>query len=202
MRSVFRPRFGQIMSLVIIALCVVALVSSMVHDGFSALWTVGPWMALVALVMWAAYWNPRVVVDDAGVHLVNILRTVTVPWPAIKDLETKWSLTLVTAYGKFTAWAAPAPGGMASARAANRRARLGVDQASYGDDATHLSATQSSPSGFAAGVIRERWERLREDGHLDEPRLEFDRPPIRWHWEMIAGVVVLAALAATMTAFA
>lgn len=190
------------MSSVIVALCVVALVSSMVHDGFSALWTVGPWMALVALVMWAAYWNPKVIVDDGGVHMVNILRTVTVPWPAIKDIETKWSLTLVTAYGKYTAWAAPAPGGMAAARAANRRARLGVDQAGHGDDATHVSATQSSPSGFAASTIRDRWEQLRRDGHLDAPRLEFDRPPITWHWEMMAGVVVLTALAATMTTFA
>lgn len=202
MRSVFRPRFGQVMSCVIVALCVVALASSMVHDGFSALWTVGPWMALVALVMWGAYWNPKVIVDDGGVHLVNILRTVTVPWPAIEDIETKWSLTLVTAYGKFTAWAAPAPGGMAAARAANRRARLGVDQAGHGDDAAHVSATPSSPSGSAAAAIRDRWERLRAGGHLDDPRLEFDRPPIRWHWELIAGVVALAALAATVTALA
>lgn len=187
------------MSCVIIALCVIALVSTAVHDGPRALWTAGPWLALVSLAVWAAYWNPRVIVDDGAVHLVNILRTVSVPWPAIQEIDTKWSLTLVTAYGKFTAWAAPAPGGMAAARAAGRRNRLGVDQAGHGDDATHVSATQSSPSGLAAATIRDRWEHLKEGGHLDSPRLEFDRPPVTWHWPVIAGIVALALIAAAVT---
>ena len=56
-------------------------------------------------------------------HLVNVLRTIDLPWPAIQLVDTKWALTLVTAYGKFTAWAAPAPGGMASARRMTRSDR-------------------------------------------------------------------------------
>ena len=85
----------------------VALSSS---DGPSALWRAGPWLALVAGACWALFWRPEVVVDDGGVRLVNVSRTIDVPWPSIQAVDTKWALTLITAYGRFTGWAAPAPG--------------------------------------------------------------------------------------------
>ena len=49
-------------------------------------------------------------------------------------------------------------------------------------------------SGDAATIVRRRWERLRAEGFLDDPRLEFDKPPIRWHWQVGLVVVALAAL--------
>ena len=70
-----------------------------------------PWMALLALACWATFWRPRVAVSDAGVRARQRQpRTIFIPWPALHDIDTKWSLTLITAYGRFTAWSAPAPG--------------------------------------------------------------------------------------------
>lgn len=200
MKSVFRPRFGQVLAVAIIVLCAAALVASTVHDGIHALWSIGPWMALVSLAVWSVYWNPRVVVDEGGVRLVNVLRTVDLPWPAIQRIDTKWSLTLFTAYGKYTAWAAPAPGGMARARAnAARRGsrRSPVPEAARGfDQSLRAGDLATSPSGSAATVIRERFEALHSAGHLDDPKLESARPPITWHWPIIAGLLALIALTA------
>ena len=51
-----------------------------------------------------------------------------------------------------------------------------------------------SPSGTAAVLIRDRWDALRRAGHLDDPRLEDERAPVRWHLgTLLAGVVLLAA---------
>ena len=49
-------------------------------------------------------------------------------------------------------------------------------------------------SGDAAMMVRRRWERLRSDGFLDEPRLEFDKPPVHWHWDVAVVILGLALL--------
>jgi hypothetical protein len=49
-------------------------------------------------------------------------------------------------------------------------------------------------SGDAAMIVRRRWDRLRADGFLDNARLEFDRPPIHWHWKTGVAVAGLIAL--------
>jgi hypothetical protein len=44
--------------------------------------------------------------------------------------------------------------------------------------------------------VRRRWQELKDAGHLDRPRLEFERPPGHWHFGFIAasaGLIVWAA---------
>ncbi len=94
--------------------CAIALVVVLVTDGAGGLLAYAPWLLLPAAVVWAVFWNPRVVVDDSGLTLVNVLRTVRLPWPAIQDVDTRWALKLHTAYGTFGAWAAPSAGRYAS----------------------------------------------------------------------------------------
>ena len=137
-----------------------------------------PWLLLVSGAVWAMFWNPRVVVDDGGVHLVNPLRTIDVPWPAIQNVDTKWALTLITAYGRFTAWAAPAPGGLATARKMTRTDREAIpSSARDAQGAIRPGDLPETASGSAALIIRRRWEELRDAGWLDDPRLEHERRP-------------------------
>lgn len=200
--AVFRPLFGRVLAGAIITLCLLGLVGTLVYDGVSGLGTIAPWLALVALMVWAAYWRPQVRVDDGGVHVVNVLRTIDLPWPAIQRIDTKWALTLVTAYGRYTAWAAPAPGGIATARAASRASLKGLPESTYGPGGSvRPGDVPTSPSGAAAAEVRRRWEELRDAGHLDDPRLEFARVPVRWHWPVIVGapaLILIGALAAAV----
>lgn len=201
-RAVFRPTFGRVLAAAIVVLCAAGLLMALVNDGPTALWQVGPWLVLVGGTVWAAYWRPEVSVDDGGVHLVNVLRTIDLPWPAIQRVDTKWALTLVTAYGKYTAWAAPAPGGMATARAASKGTLRGLPESTYGPgNSIRPGDVPTSPSGAAAAEVRRRWEELRDAGRLDAPVLEFERPPVRWHWPVIAAapvVILIGVLSALL----
>ena len=60
----------------------------------------GGGVALPAVLAWAMFWNPR---DRRSTMPACCWSTssaaIRLPWPAIKEIDTKWSLTLITAYG-------------------------------------------------------------------------------------------------------
>lgn len=127
-------------------------------------------LALFALLGWAAFWRPCVEVSDGGVLVVNTLRSVHVPWPALDEVEGRYGLRLHTAYGAVQAWGAQAPSGTARAR------------------------RRESP---VAEVVRERWEQLQAAGFLDRRVLERPDLGVTWHRGTLAAAGVLALCAVT-----
>lgn len=125
-------------------------------------------VALLALLVWLAFWRPHVEVSDGGVEVRNVWWTVHVPWPALRDVDSRLGLRLVTVYGSYQAWSVPAP----------RRTRTGAARV---------------PTDAAAAVL-ERWEELRRAGHLDDARLESCRARTRIHAGAIAATGTLALL--------
>lgn len=193
MHEEFRPGFGRGLTVAVGVVAVVSLVAVAATSGFADALLTLPWLALAFTCCWAIFWRPCVIVSDAGVRLVNVTRTIDVPWPALVDVETRYALTLHTAYGRFAAWAAPAPGAGTALRTA-MRSRPVRDDDDPEKKAVSMGEIAGTSSGDAATIVRRRWERLRDAGHLDDPRLEFERPPIRWHWHIAAGVLALALL--------
>jgi hypothetical protein len=190
---VFRPVFGRVLTVVIALICAGAEIAGLITEPDDAMRLL-PWLALVAGTCWALFWRPAVVVDDGGVHLVNPLRTIDVPWPAIQAIDTKYAHVLITAYGRFTAWAAPAPGVRETVRASRQETRhLPASTAAGGG--IRPGDLPSSPSGGVALTIRRRWEQLRDAGYLDDPRLEHERAPVTWHLPLIAAGAALAVVA-------
>jgi Bacterial PH domain len=135
-----------------------------------------------------------VIVDDSGVQVVNVFRTIHLPWPSINAVDTKWALRLYTAYGRYTAWAAPAPSVHEVLRASHQDAAHLPDD-TYAADGIRLGDLPTSPSGNAALMIRRRWQELRGAGHLENPRLERERPVVTWHTGTMAVGVAMALLA-------
>jgi len=191
--DVFRPMWGRVLCVAPAIGCAVSLLALVISDGASALWQGGPPLALAAGACWAIFWRPAVVVNDGGVRLVNVFRTVELPWPSIQRVETKYALTLYTAYGRYTAWAAPAPGAHDAVRSTRSDAHHLPDSA-WTSEGSRPGDLPSTASGSAASLIRRRWDVLRKEGHLDDPRLERDRPPIRWHLAQVAVGATLLAL--------
>jgi hypothetical protein len=197
--DVFRSVWGRVLCVVLGVACVGSLAALLVSDGVTALWQVAPPLALVVGACWAIFWRPAVVVHDGGVRIVNVFRTVELPWPSIERVDTKYALTLYTAYGRFTAWAAPAPGAHEAVRSTRSDAHHLPDSA-WTNEGSRPGDLPSTASGSAASLIRRRWETLRKAGHLENPRLERARPPIRWHLAQIAvgatllGVSILGLL--------
>lgn len=195
MPTTYRPGASRLLAGAIFAIGAVAVVALIIEGGVAGMLRYGWWVMLVAVLAWALFWNPRVHVDASGVLLVNVFRTIRLPWPSIQEIDTKWSLTLKTAYGSYSAWAAPSPGRHGTRRVTDQDLRH-LPQSSYdADNSVRPGDAPTSPSGQAAWAIRDQWEALRDAGHLDNPRLEFERPPVTWHVGIMLCLAGLCALA-------
>jgi hypothetical protein len=188
-----RPLFSRIVAAIVVVFAIAALVSFvMAYDGATLLRTIAA-PALAGYAAWLVLWQPAVHISDSGVRLENVFRTIHLPWPSIQRIDTKWSLTLYTTFGRFAAWAAPAPG---------RHSQLSVDPAdtrnlpdsSYVGGALRPGDVPRTASGDAATIIRMRWEHLRDAGYLEDARPETERPPVRIHWVRAGILVALVAL--------
>jgi hypothetical protein len=186
-----RPWWGRALTIAIAAICCSVTIWTGVSDSWGDAALTVPWMALLTLSCWATFWRPRVAVSAAGVELVNVSRTVFVPWPALYDVDTKWALTLITAYGRFRAWSAPAPGTRAAllSLVGSRR-----QHAPPGPEVVRPGDLIDSPSGAAAALIRHRWDAVRAAGHLENPRLERDRAQVTWHLTTALACAALLAV--------
>lgn len=122
------------------------------------------------------FWLPRVDVTPARVEIVNAFRSYRVTWPAIREVGTRWSMTLYTVSGRIEAWAAPAPGPLtgAASRASQRPGR-GDRRGGQG----------------AAAIVRAQWEAYREAGALGA--VEGEGVESNWHPVRIALMLLLGA---------
>jgi hypothetical protein len=192
----FHPAFGRGLTVAVAVAAVITFVFIISSSGMRDALLTLPWLCLFVTCCWAVFWRPGVVVSDAGIRLVNVTRTIDVPWPALLEVETRYALTLRTSYGRFTAWAAPAPGA-GSALRTSMRSRRTYDTTDPDDEpaSSSMGDLEGTASGDAATMVRRRWDRLREAGHLDAPQLEFEAPPTHWHWEtglVVAGLAVVS----------
>lgn len=190
----YRSAFGRILAVVTGVLGCGALVVGLVTSP-GATWPFVAPVVLVVFWVWAAYWRPALMVSPAGVEVRNVTRTIELPWPAIQHVDTKYALTLVTAFGDYAAWAAPAPS--RSTVSAARRSTENLPQAARRSGATvGTGDLLNSASGQAAAIIRARQEELREAGLLDDPRIERNRPRVTWHVGTLAtlGLLLVASV--------
>lgn len=192
----FVSRFNRVLAAVIWALDAFIVVAVLFGTQADRLLTVVPGAA-VALFSWLALWRPNVGVDEHRVRVVNVLRTIEIPWAALIQVDTRYALTLYTPGHKFAAWAAPAPGrtGTSIARRAERTGRVGASPRS--DGTVRPGDLLASDSGQAAAIVRDMWERLREEGGIDAGVADVTPVSIRWHW---AATGTLAALVAASLA--
>lgn len=187
----FHSRFNQVLAVVVWLFCggaVAAVFASGLGDSAEYL----PLIAFVAYLTWAGLWRPAVRIDEHAVTIVNVLSTVTVPWPALIAVETRYALTLVTPNGRYTATAAPAPGRLATAL--SRRDLTRVAAHTGPDGSMRPGDLPNTDSGAAAYLVRDYWERL-----VTAERIELgvaDTTPVarRRHWVVIAlGCALLLA---------
>src|SRR5699024_5836828 len=118
----FRTLYARILTMAAAAVIVIVLVYSLIEGGLSAVWPAVPFLVVGGGLTWIVFGNPKVEVADGGITVVNILRQVHVPWPTLRGVETRWSLTIETTTGNFSSWAIPAASGMSMRMRPTRRA--------------------------------------------------------------------------------
>jgi len=174
--EVFRPKFNRVSALVIWGFAAVFGISVLLTADLDYYATGLPVIALFAFAAWTALWRPCVYISDDGVALVNVTRTVQVPWPALIQVDTRYALTLMTPRATHSAWAAPAPGRPTTRRAIQRNApeRDDVERVRPGD----LPATNS---GDAAHLVRTRWDILRHQEAIELGAADQTQEVVHWH---------------------
>jgi Bacterial PH domain len=195
--TTFRPAFGRVLSIMVAAIAVAGLAGFVVTGDWGGLLRYGWGLALLGVLAVALFWLPSLAVAEHEITVRNVFSTVHVPWPAIQRIDTKYALTLYTPRGKVTAWASPAPNRYASQVSASTDSRL----AARGQGGSiRPGDLLNTASGAAAFVIRNHWEQLRDDGHLENPVIEEGAYRRDIHWVTIIVLAVLAA--ATLLGFA
>jgi hypothetical protein len=185
----YRPVFGRALTVVTVVVCAVGVVALFWGDVAAGLRYVWP-IALVAVVAWALFWRPSLLVQEHGITVENVLRTYFVPWPSITRIDTRFSLTLFTETHRVSVWAAPAPGRHRTLGLASKDFD-GVGASALSDHGGLRPADAiSTPTGNLAQLIRGHWEQLRDAGlltHGADPEAE----TVRWHRATLTAIVVL-----------
>lgn len=194
----YRPAFGRVLAVVTVVLCAGGIVALVVDDPMAALRYAWP-LVFIAVLAWTLFWRPALSVEPHGVTVVNVLRTHFVPWPAIRDIDTRFALTLQTSRGKVPVWAAPAPGRHRALGLAEKDFD-GVGETARGPyGSLRPSDAVTTPTGNLAQLIRGQWEALRNQGLL-APGEDPEAEKVTWHTGTIAALAVSAA--ATVLGFA
>jgi hypothetical protein len=161
------------------------------QHGAGAAFRAVPYAAAAGVLAWVLCWHPRVDVREDGVRVVNPWRTITVPWEALVLVTTRYALTLVTPHGRYSAWAAPAPGRHSVFLAGDNDLR-GLPRGTFDSRrAVGLGDLPSSGSGGAAALVRARWERLVETEALETGIADITPVTVRWHTTTVVVVVGL-----------
>ncbi len=197
MQSVtFRSTFNMVVSILLWAALGAATVGTALTPGsFPALTGVPIAAAGGAALVWAMLWSPRVVVDDDGVRIENVLLDNVVPWPALVHVDTAYALTLHTPGRRIRATAAPAPGQLRAFRA-TRSEKQRLDRLGAGEG-IRPGDLPGTDSGRAAELVRSRWEQLRDAGAIEAGVAETTpvarRPRVAQIVAVVAGAAALVA---------
>ncbi|MFH5824334.1 PH domain-containing protein [Georgenia sp. AZ-5] len=107
---VFRPTSSRVYAVVCWVVAAVVLGAFAANGGPAELIRYGALPLALATFGWAVFWQPHVTVRDAGVEVGNVFSTVHLPWTAIRGVETRWGLKVLTRTKGYAAWAAPRAG--------------------------------------------------------------------------------------------
>ncbi len=186
----FRTLFAQGIFVGAIGLGIAILVVTVIQDGTGYLLQTAAAVLAGIGVVWVLFGNPKVEVADGGITIVNIVRTVHVPWPAVESVGSKWSLSVQTAAGTYNSWAIPAPSGTGNRlRSAGRRKSADPDGSRALTTGAHADAV--------ALVIAQRLESLTNAGYLDGAKSKGIEPSIQFNnRELIICAIAVVCVAA------
>ena len=192
----FRPVFGRVLAGVVAVLCLAGCIGLVLADDLANLVRTVPILLFFTAVAGALYWRPHIVVEEHGITVVNVFRTFFVPWPHVQRIDTRYTLTLFTPGRRIPVWAAPSPG-IRGAIAIERGDVRNLGESAYGaGQSVRPGDSVSTASGQVAFVLRQRWEALRDAGHLDSGAV--DPAALRVTTHRVTIVVLAGLLAASV----
>jgi len=93
-RRVYRSGSGTVALVIAGAMTVFLLGDAVVRAGVGDMLRLAPGILLVDWIIFAALYTPLVRTDRRGITVVNPLRRAEVPWGRVREITTRWQLTL------------------------------------------------------------------------------------------------------------
>ena len=163
MYETFRPRSNFVWAgISIVLVCLFAANSFAVNDNaltISLELTICATLIAIACAIWI---KPKLVFGDHALEVVNPLRTTSIAYKDVLELETQWALRIIHTGGKTTVWVAPASGKrrwIAEQKFGMLGSNIPLTKSRHTQSET-MSGSMDSFSGQAAYMIRERIKRL------------------------------------------
>src|SRR3954453_5100628 len=98
--------------------------------------------ATILWVLWVVLWRPSIRISDDAIDVVNALRTWTIPWSRVQDVESRLQYVIVLDDGRaVTAWGSPFSGRATGNRSSGGDLQLLVDHGATGGRATIVRST-------------------------------------------------------------
>lgn len=161
--QVFRPWSGIALTAIVGLIALSILISDWQN---LAAWA---WSTFMVSLTWLGLVRPKLVVADEGVAVVNPISRVEIGWQDIEELDTKYSLTIVTKDNRrFVSWAAPAPGRhhARTVRGAEFKG-IGVAAENVKDGLIKAGESPRSLSGQAIAICRLRIIAFTRAGNIE-----------------------------------
>lgn len=148
------------------------------------------WLALLAAVVWVGILRPRVEADHTGVHVRNLLRDHTVPWPLVASFGERWALEVFTPDARrISSWAIPTRRDIRGAMRARRDLIRAERRGAAGAPPSLAQERERFPRVDAASVKESlelaqlEWKRG-DYGHPPAaPAGETERVSTSWPWQ-------------------
>lgn len=93
-RRVYRSRSGMVALVIAGAITLFLLGDAALRSGVGGMLLLAPGILLVDWIIFAVLFVPKVQTDAHGVTVINPLRCAEVPWGRVRDITTRWQLTL------------------------------------------------------------------------------------------------------------
>lgn len=91
-----------------VVLAVLLVGEAALRGRFDVVADVAPWVALVLWGLWVLAYRPLISYDDSGVRVVNIFRTVTMPWSRVREITDRLQISFVLHDGRtIRCWGGP-----------------------------------------------------------------------------------------------
>jgi hypothetical protein len=211
LRLVYRPTTSRVAVAGFAGFALWWIVDDLLTGDAGRMVVAAPVLLAIGIALWGIFWRPAVIVDNAGVSLLNIVRDVDVPWSLLELVETRYALTLHVGERRYRSWAAGAPGRPLPGRSAVSRMPEEKTVAREHDVTGEAEAIRSSrslrgDSGAAAFMVEQRWQQhrnLRRGSAAEaDPAAADQRVRVTWAWQWPAATALLlltATIAAALT---
>lgn len=159
----FRANSSLLVFAAVVVACAVLLGDAVARMRWDVAAAALPTVALTLWAAWLVFFRPCLRVAEAGLTVVNILRTTVVPWDQIDEVTTRFQVIVTLGSGeRVHCWGAPAARptrpGRTNGRALAPDGRVAGSPVQALVDSRLAKVGRPGGPGGPAGIVFRRWD--------------------------------------------